>query len=136
MYTPLLAVNKSIVCAHFLREKGELFSSTAPKAMELLPFLQTREYLFFFRRPEEAGKVVSPLMTSESIELLRSSLTAKETELWQSLGPAWTLSRFYSFSITNHFRLVGCLDDDPHWTSRKNSLELIELSSINKVSLV
>ena len=26
--------------------------------------------------------------------------------------------------------------DDIHWTSRKNSLELIELSSINKVSLV
>ena len=26
--------------------------------------------------------------------------------------------------------------DDPYWTSRKNSLELIELSSINKVSLV
>ena len=26
--------------------------------------------------------------------------------------------------------------DDPYWTSRKNSLELIELPSINKVSLV
>ena len=26
--------------------------------------------------------------------------------------------------------------DDPYWTSKKNSLELIELSSINKVSLV
>ena len=26
--------------------------------------------------------------------------------------------------------------DDPYWTSRKNSLELIEISSINKVSLV
>ena len=26
--------------------------------------------------------------------------------------------------------------DDPYWTSRKNSLELIDLSSINKVSLV
>jgi hypothetical protein len=26
--------------------------------------------------------------------------------------------------------------DDPYWTSRKNSLELIELSSTNKVSLV
>jgi hypothetical protein len=26
--------------------------------------------------------------------------------------------------------------DDPYWTSRENSLELIELSSINKVSLV
>jgi hypothetical protein len=28
------------------------------------------------------------------------------------------------------------LRDDPYWTSRKNSLELIELSGINKVSLV
>ena len=26
--------------------------------------------------------------------------------------------------------------DDPYWTSRENNLELIELSSINKVSLV
>ena len=26
--------------------------------------------------------------------------------------------------------------DDSHWTSRKNSLDLIELASINKVSLV
>ena len=26
--------------------------------------------------------------------------------------------------------------DDPYWTCGKNSLELIELSSINKVSLV
>ena len=31
---------------------------------------------------------------------------------------------------------TGLLRDDPHWISRKNSLELIELSSINKVSLV
>ena len=31
---------------------------------------------------------------------------------------------------------AGPLGDDPYWTSRKNSLELIELSSINKVSLV
>ena len=28
------------------------------------------------------------------------------------------------------------ITDDRYWTSRKNSLELIELSSINKVSLV
>ena len=26
--------------------------------------------------------------------------------------------------------------DDPYWTSRKNNLELIELFSINKVSLL
>jgi hypothetical protein len=28
------------------------------------------------------------------------------------------------------------LRDDPYWTSKKNSLELIKLSIINKVSLV
>ena len=31
-------------------------------------------------------------------------------------------------------RNSGSIRDDPYWTSRKNSLELIEPSSINKVS--
>ena len=31
---------------------------------------------------------------------------------------------------------TGSIKDDPYWISRKNSLELIEPSSINKVSLV
>jgi hypothetical protein len=31
---------------------------------------------------------------------------------------------------------TGSIRDDPYWTSRENSLELIKLSSINKVSLV
>ena len=31
---------------------------------------------------------------------------------------------------------TGSIRDDPYWTSRRNSLELIKLSSINKVSLV
>ena len=31
---------------------------------------------------------------------------------------------------------TGSTRDDPYWASRKNSLELIELSSRNKVSLV
>jgi hypothetical protein len=31
---------------------------------------------------------------------------------------------------------TGSIRDEPYWTSRENSLELIELSSINKVSLV
>ena len=30
---------------------------------------------------------------------------------------------------------TGSIRDDPYWTSRENSLELIELSSINIVSL-
>ena len=28
---------------------------------------------------------------------------------------------------------IGSIKDDPYWTSRKNSLEVIELSNINKV---
>ena len=36
------------------------------------------------------------------------------------------------FSCSN----TGSARDDPYWTSRMNSLELIELSSINKVSSV
>ena len=31
---------------------------------------------------------------------------------------------------------TGSIKDDPYWTSRDNSLELIKLSSISKVSLV
>ena len=40
------------------------------------------------------------------------------------------------FSLTCSCSNTGSIRDDPYWTSRKNSLELIELSSINKVSLV
>ena len=36
------------------------------------------------------------------------------------------------FSCSN----TGSMRDDLYWTSKKNSLELIELSSMNKVSLV
>ena len=57
--------------------------------------------------------------------------------------PAILNSLYTSGSITLHFFCIhatscdtGSIRDDPYWTSRKNSLELIELSSINKVSLV
>ena len=33
-------------------------------------------------------------------------------------------------------RDIGSIRDDPYWTSTNNSLELIELSSISKASLV
>ena len=40
--------------------------------------------------------------------------------------------------IVDIIRIIntGSKSDDLYWTSGKNSLELIELSSINKVSLV
>ena len=57
------------------------------------------------------------------------------------------LEKHFKFDFTKHRRfssgiLVSCcsntgsIRDDPYWTSRENSLELIELSSINIVSLV
>ena len=56
------------------------------------------------------------------------------------------LSVCFPFDSTKHHRFspgtpvspcrnTGSIRDDPYWTSRKNSLELIELSSINIVSL-
>ena len=42
------------------------------------------------------------------------------------------VSLVYVSSCSN----TGSIRDGSYWTSRENSLELIELSSINKVSLV
>jgi hypothetical protein len=41
----------------------------------------------------------------------------------------------FQFDSTKHTSSCSKIRDYPYWTSRKNSLELIELSSINKVSL-
>ena len=41
------------------------------------------------------------------------------------------LSTIYKYSCSN----TGSIRDDPYWTSRRNNLELIELSSINEISL-
>ncbi len=40
------------------------------------------------------------------------------------------------FWILQFASVVTNISDDPYWISMVNSLELIELSSINKVSLV
>ena len=50
----------------------------------------------------------------------------------RAIGLYDRVSLVYITSSSN----TGSIRDDPYWTSRKNSLELIELSSINKVSLV
>ena len=46
------------------------------------------------------------------------------------------LMQSVSFEEVSSCSNTGSIRDDPYWTSRKNSLELIEPSSINKVSLV
>ena len=40
------------------------------------------------------------------------------------------------FTLVSSCSNTGSIRDDHLWTSRKNSLELIELSSTNKVSVV
>ena len=47
-----------------------------------------------------------------------------------------THCRFSPSTLVSSCSNTGSIRDDPYWTSRENSLELIELSSINKVSLV
>ena len=41
-----------------------------------------------------------------------------------------------SLGKVSFFSNTGSIGDDPYWTSRKNSVELIELPGINNVSLV
>jgi hypothetical protein len=48
----------------------------------------------------------------------------------------YTVRSINKVSLGFFYSNTESIRDDPYWTSRKNSLELIELSSINKVSLV
>ena len=70
------------------------------------------------------------------------TLTAFANSLWIKFRSDATQTRNgFKMEYYTEKRSIGTRNnifhgDDPHWTSRKNSLELIELSSINKVSLV
>ena len=54
------------------------------------------------------------------------------------LASSYTAGQFYNFieCLVSSCSNTGSIRDDPYWTSRKNSFELIEPSSINKFSLV
>ncbi|XP_037025318.1 epidermal growth factor receptor kinase substrate 8-like isoform X2 [Bradysia coprophila] len=70
-----------------------------PNAPELVHFLFTPLALivdashdteYDVKIPE---RVIDPLLTREAINLLINCVTSKETELWRSLGEAWTVPR-------------------------------------------
>lgn len=70
-----------------------------PNAPELIHFLFTPLALIVdashdsYYTPPIAGQVIDPLLTREAINLLVNCVTSKETELWRSLGDAWTVPR-------------------------------------------
>ena len=55
--------------------------------------------------------------------------SSKEGQLRADRASINKVSLVWASSCSN----TGSIRDYPYWTSRKNSLELIELSSINKV---
>lgn len=70
-----------------------------PNAPELIHFLFTPLALIVDAShdscydPNLPARVIKPLLTREAINLLINCVTSKETELWRSLGDAWTIPR-------------------------------------------
>ena len=71
-----------------------------PNAPELVHFLFTPMSLIveaskdpYSGTPDLATKVITPLLTADAKDLLRNCLTSNETDLWISLGEAWTVSK-------------------------------------------
>lgn len=70
-----------------------------PNAPELVHFLFTPLALIVeassdtYYESHLPARVVNPLLTREAVNLLINCVTSKETELWRSLGDAWTIPR-------------------------------------------
>uniref|UniRef100_A0A1I8Q566 SH3 domain-containing protein n=1 Tax=Stomoxys calcitrans TaxID=35570 RepID=A0A1I8Q566_STOCA len=69
-----------------------------PNAPELVHFLFTPLALIVeaardtYSKSQLTSKVIEPLLTSDTINFLINCVSSKETELWKSLGPSWTVS--------------------------------------------
>lgn len=70
-----------------------------PNAPELVHFLFTPLALIVdashdtYYDPNLPARVINPLLTREAVNLLINCVTSKETELWRSLGDAWSIPR-------------------------------------------
>ncbi|XP_064886259.1 epidermal growth factor receptor kinase substrate 8 isoform X2 [Columba livia] len=71
------------------------FQIQNPSAAELVHFLFTplKMVVQTTGGPELAGTVLSPLLTKDTIEFLRYTVTSEEGQLWMSLGDTWTKAR-------------------------------------------
>ncbi|XP_053918550.1 epidermal growth factor receptor kinase substrate 8 isoform X2 [Cuculus canorus] len=66
-----------------------------PSAAELVHFLFTPLHMVVQTTggPELAGTVLSPLLSKDTIDFLRYTVTSEEGQLWMSLGDTWTKAR-------------------------------------------
>ncbi|KGL76779.1 Epidermal growth factor receptor kinase substrate 8 [Tinamus guttatus] len=66
-----------------------------PSAPELVHFLFTPLHMVVQTTggPELASTVLSPLLTKDTIDFLRFTVTSEEGQLWMSLGDTWTKAR-------------------------------------------
>ncbi|KFQ85088.1 Epidermal growth factor receptor kinase substrate 8, partial [Phoenicopterus ruber ruber] len=66
-----------------------------PSAAELVHFLFAPLHMVVQTTggPELAGTVLSPLLTKDTIEFLRFTVSSEEGQLWMSLGDTWTKAR-------------------------------------------
>uniref|UniRef100_A0A1I8G0P3 SH3 domain-containing protein n=1 Tax=Macrostomum lignano TaxID=282301 RepID=A0A1I8G0P3_9PLAT len=66
-----------------------------PNAPELVHFLFTPLAVLVdsLGGVDLPSRVLSPLLTRQAIALLKHCLSSRESELWYSLGPAWTCNR-------------------------------------------
>ncbi|XP_015761080.1 PREDICTED: epidermal growth factor receptor kinase substrate 8-like [Acropora digitifera] len=49
--------------------------------------------------PQRAGAVVTPLLSSQTLELLENCLSLKEKEVWKALGPNWNMTKYVEWKL-------------------------------------
>ncbi|KAK2568293.1 Epidermal growth factor receptor kinase substrate 8 [Acropora cervicornis] len=61
-------------------------------AIEAIPAFCVVDVLVHYS-PQRAGGVVTPLLSSQAVELLENCLSLKEKEVWKALGPNWNMTK-------------------------------------------
>jgi hypothetical protein len=82
---------------------------------------------------EHCDRIIRTTATSIRLGYLSPATQYKVKVLARNDAGSGHYSEEY-FQITNAGKIS--IRDNPYWTSRENSLEMIELFSVNKVSLV